>query len=111
MILTDTSVVIDLVRSADRKLQQLIVTHSATICGVTRAEVLVGARDAAHRVRMLAALQLFQRPRFPMHYGATSATIWPLFVGSGSQYRSMTWSLPRWRLPTASNSGLAISSS
>ncbi len=65
MILTDTSVVIDFVRTADRKLQQLIVAHAATICGVTRAEVLIGARNAAHRVRMLAVLQLFQQLPIP----------------------------------------------
>ena len=40
MILADTSVVIDFLRTADAKLRHLIVTNPAAVCGVTRAEVV-----------------------------------------------------------------------
>ena len=39
MILVDTSVVIDYLRSADATLLALFQAHDAAICGVTRAEV------------------------------------------------------------------------
>jgi predicted nucleic acid-binding protein len=65
MILTDTSVVVEFLRTADPKLRHLIVTHGAAVCGVTRAEILHGARSAAHRQLLLAALNLFQQLPFP----------------------------------------------
>jgi predicted nucleic acid-binding protein len=65
MILTDSSVVIDFERSADPNILHLILANAAGICGGTRAEVLHGARDAAHRVRMLTDLQVFQQVSIP----------------------------------------------
>ena len=59
MILADTSVVIDFLRTADPKLRHIIVQEPAAVCGVVRAEVLHGARDPAHRLRLVAALNLF----------------------------------------------------
>jgi predicted nucleic acid-binding protein len=59
MILVDTSVLIDALRKPDPRLQQLFVAHQAAICGVTRAEVLCGARDAAHYRNLEAALAPF----------------------------------------------------
>jgi predicted nucleic acid-binding protein len=64
MIPVDTSVVIDYLRTADPKLVGLFNVHGAAVCGATRAEVLNGRRDPAHRARMLAALNSFhQVPR------------------------------------------------
>jgi predicted nucleic acid-binding protein len=65
MILTDTSVVVDFLRTGDPKLRHLIVVHSAAVCGVTRAEILHGTRDAAHRQQLITALNLFHQLPFP----------------------------------------------
>lgn len=65
MILTDTSVVVALLRTKDPKLRQLIVAHDGAICGVTRAEILHGARDLQHRQQLLSVLNLFQHVPIP----------------------------------------------
>jgi predicted nucleic acid-binding protein len=59
VILVDTSVVIDYVRTSDPKLIALFQTHNAAICGVTRAEVLWGTRDSRHRTSLHSALNSF----------------------------------------------------
>jgi predicted nucleic acid-binding protein len=64
MILADTTIVVDFLRSGDAKLRGLIVSLPAGICGVTRAETLHGARDAAHRTKLLTALNMFQQVPF-----------------------------------------------
>ena len=65
MILADTSVVIDFLRTADPKLRHLIVVSPAAVCGVTRAEVLHGARDPLHRQRLVTALNMFHHIPIP----------------------------------------------
>jgi predicted nucleic acid-binding protein len=65
MILLDTSVLIDALRTADPRFQQLFTTHGAAVCGVTKAEVLYGARDAADYHRLDAALANFPNVDFP----------------------------------------------
>jgi predicted nucleic acid-binding protein len=59
MILLDTSVVIDYLRTADARMLAVFQAEDAAICGVTRAEVLHGARDPAHRAQLIAALDAF----------------------------------------------------
>lgn len=60
MILLDTSVLIDALRAPDpSRMHKLFVDHGAAICGITRAEVLHGARDPAHFQQLLAALSQF----------------------------------------------------
>jgi predicted nucleic acid-binding protein len=59
MTLVDTSVVIDYLRSGDAKLLGLFQSLPGAICGVTRAEVLHGARNPADRARVLAVLDAF----------------------------------------------------
>ena len=59
MILADTSVVIDILRSRDSRLLDIAIDQQAVICGITRAEVLHGARDANHRAKLLRTLDLF----------------------------------------------------
>ncbi|MEX0704323.1 MAG: PIN domain-containing protein [Planctomycetales bacterium] len=56
MILVDTSVIIDALRRPDPRMQQTFVAHAAAICGVTRAEVLYGARDDADYGKLRSAL-------------------------------------------------------
>jgi predicted nucleic acid-binding protein len=74
MILLDTSVVIDLLRSNDADLLNAVIANDAAICGVTRAEVLHGARDANHRQKLIAALDLFQQLPVTETTWAPSAT-------------------------------------
>jgi predicted nucleic acid-binding protein len=59
MIQVDTSFVIDYTRSGDPQMLALFQAHSAAICGITRAEVLAGARSLKHRGRLVAALNSF----------------------------------------------------
>jgi len=65
MILVDTSVVIDYLRSGDARLLTTFQTQDAAICGVTRAEVLHGARDPAHNAALTAALNAFRQESIP----------------------------------------------
>src|SRR5262245_51716138 len=65
MILADSTIVIDYLRTGDPKIVTLFQAHNAAICGITRAEVLNGARDPAHRVRLLAALNSFHQVPIP----------------------------------------------
>src|SRR5215210_4959881 len=65
MILLDSSVVIDLFRLQDDRILDVILEHEAAICGITRAEVLYGARDPSHRDKLIAALALFQSLALP----------------------------------------------
>lgn len=61
----DTSVVIDDIRGKDAKLQSLVSTLPVAICGCVRAEILCGARDAAHRAKLIANLAAYQHVPFP----------------------------------------------
>src|SRR3712207_4062667 len=65
MILVDTSVVIDYLRTTDAKILALFQAHGAAVCGVTRAEVLHGARNPADRARLLTVLSAFQQVLIP----------------------------------------------
>jgi predicted nucleic acid-binding protein len=65
MILVDTSVVIDYANGRDAKLNGLLPTLPAAVCGVVRAEVLHGARNAADRQNMLSVLAGFQQVLIP----------------------------------------------
>ena len=49
MILTDSNIVIDYGKGRDAKLMALVPTLPVGTCGVTRAEVLHGARNPAER--------------------------------------------------------------
>ena len=65
MILMDTSVVVDDIRGKDAKLQALVAGLPVAVCGFVRAEIFCGARDAAHRSKLLAALAAYQQLPFP----------------------------------------------
>ena len=60
MILVDTSVLIDYTRGKDAKLVALLPTRPVATCGVVRAELLSGARDAKHRATLATLLATFQ---------------------------------------------------
>lgn len=60
MILVDAGVLIDFLRTKDAKLSNLFRALPVAVCGVTRAEVLAGARGDKDRQRLLTFLGAFQ---------------------------------------------------
>ena len=65
MILVDTGVLIDYQRTLDPKLKGLFASLPVGICGVTRAEMLHGARNLGNRRRILTLLNSFQQVSIP----------------------------------------------
>lgn len=65
MILVDTTVVIDYARGHDANLVALLPKLAVAVCGVVRAELLCGARDAKHRTTLLTILATFQQMSIP----------------------------------------------
>jgi predicted nucleic acid-binding protein len=65
MILLDASVLIDALRRPDPRLHQLFITYQAAVCGLTRAEVLCGARSVPHFQNLSAALARFPQISIP----------------------------------------------
>jgi predicted nucleic acid-binding protein len=87
MILLDSSVVIDLFRAQDDRILDVILEHDAAICGITRAEVLYGARDASQRDKLMAALDLFQSLALP-------ETIWDRVGDNLARFRTSGVTVP-----------------
>ena len=65
MILLDTTLVFAQLRASDQRLLNLFQAHQAAICGITRAEVLHGVRNAADQSRFLAMLNGLPRVAIP----------------------------------------------
>jgi len=65
MILVDASVVIGYVKKPDPKVLGLFQVHGAAVCGITRAEVLHGARNPADRQRLLHQLTILTQVAIP----------------------------------------------
>ena len=63
MILVDTSIVIEFLRTEDSRIESLLHQHQAAICGVTIAEVLHGAQSEADREELLEYLALWSRDK------------------------------------------------
>jgi predicted nucleic acid-binding protein len=61
MILVDAGVLIDFLRTKDPKLDGLFRSQQAAVSGVTRAEVLAGARGTKDRQRLVNFLNTFQQ--------------------------------------------------
>jgi predicted nucleic acid-binding protein len=61
MILVDSGVLIDFLRTQDPKLDVLFRSLPVAVCGITRAEILHGARTTADRQRLLVFLSAFQQ--------------------------------------------------
>jgi predicted nucleic acid-binding protein len=65
MILVDAAVLIAYQRTADPKLAGLFRSLPVAICGVTRAEILHGARNPSDRQQLLILLNAFQQVSIP----------------------------------------------
>jgi predicted nucleic acid-binding protein len=65
MILVDANVVIGYIKKPDPKILGLFQTHHAAVCGITRAEVLHGARNPADRQRLIQELNVFAQIPIP----------------------------------------------
>lgn len=61
MILVDAGVIIDYLRTKEPKLDHLFRSRPVAICGVTRSEVLAGARTSQDRKRIIRVLRPFHR--------------------------------------------------
>jgi predicted nucleic acid-binding protein len=65
MILLDASVVIDALRDPNSPLREVFITYDGAICGVTRAEVLHGARSSKDFLDLRASLEAFPQVMMP----------------------------------------------
>lgn len=65
MILLDASVLIEFFRNHDARLERALNQLPLGICGVTRSEILHGARDDADEVRLAALLDKFAAIQTP----------------------------------------------
>jgi predicted nucleic acid-binding protein len=65
MILVDSCVIFDHTRGKDPRLAGHFKTFPTAVCGVTRAEVLHGARNVADRAALLALLNRFAQVSTP----------------------------------------------
>lgn len=65
MILVDANVIIAYLRKPDPKVLGLFQTQHAAICGITRAEILHGARNSADRQRLYLELNVFAQIAIP----------------------------------------------
>ena len=65
MILVDAGALIEFLRTKDAKLNSLFRSVPVAVCGVTRAEVLAGARGDKDRQRLLTFLGAFQQASIP----------------------------------------------
>jgi predicted nucleic acid-binding protein len=65
MILVDSSVMIAALRKPDPRLLNLFSTLQPAISGIVDAEVLHGARDAAHYAKLQAAIAAFPQVAMP----------------------------------------------
>jgi len=61
MILIDTSVLVDYLRSPTDHVLHLFEEKSAAICGVTRAEILAGARNLSDLDRIASSLDVLDQ--------------------------------------------------
>jgi predicted nucleic acid-binding protein len=59
MILVDTSVLVDYLRSPSTRILRSFEQWEAAICGVTRAEILAGARNPADVEKIARCLNVF----------------------------------------------------
>jgi predicted nucleic acid-binding protein len=65
MTLLDASVIIDGLRAKNVALLNQMSAAGGAICGVTRAEILSGARDAKNRANLITILDGFQQIAIP----------------------------------------------
>ena len=99
MILVDTSVIIDYLRTGDAKVDKLLHTLPMAICGISRAELLHGVRSPVDRKRLIIILAAFIHLTIP-------DTIWDAVGDNLCILRSKGVSIP---FPDAVIATLAIS--
>jgi predicted nucleic acid-binding protein len=61
MILLDTSILVDYLRAPTQRVLNIMQQSGAAVCGVVRAEVLHGSRNAAHLDRLIHSLDSFHQ--------------------------------------------------
>jgi predicted nucleic acid-binding protein len=98
VILVDASVLIDHTRGLDPKLAGLFATYPVALCGVTRAEVLHGARNPGERAKLIAFLGQFTQLPFP-------DTLWDTVGDNLAVFRSKGLTVP---MPDAIVATLAL---
>ena len=87
MILIDTSVLIDYLRSKDAASWTKIQVHDSAICGIVRAEILAGARSPGDRARLV--LMLDSLPQ-----ASTSELVWNSVGDNAAQLRAQGVNIP-----------------
>jgi predicted nucleic acid-binding protein len=87
MILVDANVLIGYLKKPEAKILSLFQVHQAALCGITRAEVLHGARDPADRQRLLQLLNSFAQVAIP-------DTIWDEVGGALAALRAAGVTVP-----------------
>ena len=65
MILVDTSILVDFLRSPSPEIRAVLMEQGAAICGVTRSELLCGARTKVESEKIHAALNGFTNLEIP----------------------------------------------
>jgi predicted nucleic acid-binding protein len=65
MTLLDASIIIDALRAKDVQLMRRMGSVGGAVCGVTRAEILSGARGAKDRAKLVTILDGFQQVSLP----------------------------------------------
>ena len=65
MILVDTSVLVDYLRSPTDHALRVLEKNGAAICGVTRAEILAGARNPTDLDRIAGSLDVLEQVAVP----------------------------------------------
>lgn len=65
MTLLDASIIIDCLRTKDLQLLAKMKSVGGAVCGVTRAEILSGARGPRDRMRLITILDGFQQVAIP----------------------------------------------
>jgi predicted nucleic acid-binding protein len=87
MTLIDASLLIDYLRTKDLQLLARIKTVEGALCGVTRTEVLSGARSDADHLRLTKILDGFQQVLIPQ-------TLWDEVGKKQSQLRAGGLTIP-----------------
>ncbi|MBI5762616.1 MAG: PIN domain-containing protein [Planctomycetes bacterium] len=59
MILVDTSILVDYLRSPSVQVREVLLKYGAAVCGITRAELLCGVRSDVDATRINEALDRF----------------------------------------------------
>lgn len=87
MTLLDASIIIDGLRAKDMRLLEQMRSVGGAVCGVTRAEILSGARGYDDRQRLLTILDGFQQVAIP-------ASLWDDVGGIQAQLRAGALTVP-----------------